>query len=341
MPIGRDPSEPGVVWDVHAHYLPETAMPLMGDGAVQVRAELVGNVPDSITVNGMAVGATIQQLSDAEGIVAATDGAAIDRRVLSPPPFTYRYWDEPARTLELARLLNDATAAVVEAHPQRFVGLATVPLQDTGAALAEARRARDELGLVGVTLGTNVAGANVSDDVRIPFLADLAENGMPVLIHPDFVPSPRTGDYYLINLIGMPVESGITMGNMIFSGIFELLPALRVCFLHGGGIAPYVLGRWDKGWEVRPESRADIPRAPTDYLANIYCDTLTHHPGALAYLVETIGERNVVIGTDLPFDVEDPDPRGHVRRAPRLTDEQIGIIETTSPVRWLTGEDPR
>lgn len=329
------------VWDVHAHYLPETAIGEMGTGQVRVTTETVDGVADSITVNGMAVGATVQQLADVDAIVAATERAGIDRRVLSPPPFTYRYWDDPESSLRLARLLNDATAEAVASDPSRFLALATVPLQDTELAIAEFHRAHDELGLSGVTLGTNVAGENISDGGRLPLLEAVAEAGMPVLVHPDFVPNPRLGDYYLINLIGMPVESAITMANMIFSGLFDLLPDLRVCFMHGGGIAPYVFGRWDKGWDVRPESRAKIGRKPTNYLGNVFCDTLTHSPAALAYLVEVLGEHNVVIGTDLPFDVEDPDPRAHLRSAPRITPGQIEVIETLSPVRWLTGEDPR
>lgn len=340
MPAGQEINAPGVVWDVHAHYLPESSLDQMDRGQVQVKTDTVDGIEDSVTVNGMAVGATIQQLSDVEGIVAATDRAGIDRRVLSPPPFTYRYWDNLENSVALARLLNDATAAVVESHPDRFVGLATVPLQDSAAAIAEATRARDELNLVGVTVGTNVAGGNVSDGSRVSLLSHLADSGMPLLVHPDFVPNPRIGDYYLINLIGMPVESAITMGNMIFSGLFDRLPDLRVCFMHGGGIAPYVFGRWDKGWEVRPESKADTDRPPTQHLGNVYCDTLTHSARALSYLVETVGERNVVIGTDLPFDVEDPDPRGHIRQAKGLSEEQVATIETVSPVRWLTGRDP-
>jgi aminocarboxymuconate-semialdehyde decarboxylase len=329
------------VWDVHAHYLPAAAIDLMGRGQVQVHLETVDALADSITVNGMAVGATIHQLSDVGGIVESTDRSGIDRRVLSPPPFTYRYWDDPTETERLSRLLNEATAAVIADHPDRFVGLATVPLQDTRRAIAEAMRAQDELGLVGVTLGTNVAGGNVDDSDRRPFLASVAEAGMPVLIHPDFVPNPRTADYYLINLLGLPVESAITMANMVFSGLFEELPGLRVCFMHGGGVAPYLLGRWDKGWQVRPESRVDRPTPPSEGLANVFCDTLTHSPAALSFLVELLGEANVVMGTDLPFDVEDPDPRGHLRTAPRLTPAQIEVIETVSPIRWLTGESPQ
>jgi aminocarboxymuconate-semialdehyde decarboxylase len=289
----------------------------------------------------MAVGATIRQLSHVPGIIEATDRAGIDRRVLSPPPFTYRYWDDPRETLRLDRHLNEATATVIAEHPDRFVGLATVPLQDTAGAIAEAIRARDELGLVGVTLGTHVAGGNVDDPERRPFLAAMAEADMPVLIHPDFFPNPRTNDYYLINLLGLPVESGITMANMVFSGLFEELPGLRVCFMHGGGVAPYLLGRWDKGWKVRPESRIDRSTPPSEGLTNVFCDTLTHSPLALSFLVELLGEANVVIGTDLPFDVEDADPRGHLRRAPRLTPAQIEVIETVSPIRWLKGDSPR
>lgn len=329
------------VWDVHAHYLPTTAIPPMANGIAQVRLETVGDVADSVTVNHMAVGATIQQLADVGGIIAATDRAGIDRRVLSPPPFTYRYWDDPDDSLALCRLLNEGTAAAVEAHPDRFVGLATVPLQDTEKARDELRRARTELGLAGVTIGTNVAGGNVSDPMRRPFLAEAAESGTPVLVHPDFVPNPRIDDYYLINVLGMPTETAITMANMIFSGVFEEFEGLRVCFLHGGGSAPYLFGRWDAAWRLRPESRVDIDQPPTAQLSNVFCDTLTHSPLALSHLVEVMGPENVVVGTDMPFDVEDPDPLRHLRSAPRLDQDQIDIIESVSPVRWLTGRAPQ
>jgi aminocarboxymuconate-semialdehyde decarboxylase len=174
--------------------------------------------------------------------------------VMSPPPFTYRYWDEPESTLALHRLLNDATAALVDAHPDRFVGLATVPLQNNDLAIGELRRARHELGLAGVTLGTNVAGGDIADEVRRPFLAAAAESGTPILVHPDFVPNGRWGRHYLINLIGMPVDTAIAMGNLMFSGRLAEFDELRFCFLHGGGAAPYLFGRWDRGWAVRPET---------------------------------------------------------------------------------------
>ena len=325
------------VWDVHAHFLPETALDQMGYGPATVRVETVDGVDDSITVNGMPVGSTVDQLADPAYLLAKTDEAGIDRRVMSPPPFTYRYWDEPESTLRLHRLLNDATAAFVEAQPDRFVGLATVPLQAPDLAIQELARARGELGLAGVTLGTNVAGGNIADDVRRPFLAAAAESGTPVLVHPDFVPNPRWSTHYLINLIGMPVDTAIAMGNLVFSGRLEEFADLRVCFLHGGGAAPYLFGRWDRGWEVRTETKTDIERKPTSHLDQVFCDTLTHSPRALSYLVDVMGADRVVLGTDLPFDVEDADPLGSLLAAPGLTDEQRETIRSVSPVRWLEG----
>lgn len=325
------------VWDVHAHYLHEAALEKMGYGPATVGVETVGGADDAITVNGMPVGSTVRQLADADYLVSRTEAAGIDRRVMSPPPFTYRYWDDPAATLDLHRLLNDTTAALVAAHPDRFVGLATVPLQDPDLASTELRRARDELGLVGVTLGTNVAGGNIADESRRSFLATAADTGTPVLVHPDFVPNPRWSTHYLINLLGMPVDTAIAMANLVFSGRLAEFGDLRFCFLHGGGAAPYLFGRWDRGWAVRDETKADIDRKPTDHLDRVFCDTLTHSPRALSYLVDVMGEDRVVLGTDLPFDVEDADPLTSLALAPGLTEAQRSTIRSLSPLRWLQG----
>lgn len=311
----------------------------MGHGPAQVHLNTWQDVPDHITVNGMPVGATIHQLSDPDCLLAASDAAGVDIRVLSPPPFTYRYWDDADRTVELCRLLNDATAELVSRFPTRFRGLATVPLQDPDLASAEWRRAREELGLEGLTVGTNVNGENVDVPRRRPLLVELADDGAPLLVHPDFVPAPRISSHYLVNLVGMPTETAITMSNMLFSGLFDEVSSLRVCFVHGGGTAPYIIGRWDVGWRVRPECRTDAERKPSDYLGNIFSDTLTHSPLALSYLIEVMGAENVVLGTDLPFDVEDSDPRGHLGRAPGIDDETRRIIESVSPIRWLKGDN--
>src|SRR5687768_5185347 len=135
-----DPKQPGLVWDVHGHYLPVAALEPLGSGRISVSLRTVDSIADSITVNDMPVGATIEQLSSVEGILAAMDGAGLDRRVLSPPPFTYRYWDESNPATKLCRLINDATAEVVSKHRERLFGFCTVPLQDPSAAILEMHR---------------------------------------------------------------------------------------------------------------------------------------------------------------------------------------------------------
>lgn len=325
------------ICDVHAHYLPPAAVDLMGQGIAVVTLTNLEDRPRSITLNGMAVGATIDQLSSVDSMLEAMASAGVEHRVVSPPPFTYRYWSDPADQVALCRLLNDAHAELMRNDPEHFTALCTVPLQDPGAAIAEYERATTQLGLRGVTVGTNIGGRTVSDPALFDFLSAVADSGLPLLVHPDFVANPRLGDYYLVNLIGMPTESAITMGNLIVSGTLERLPELRVCFVHGGGSAPYLFGRWDKGWDVRPETRRDTDAPPTQQLDHVFCDSLTHSPQALGYLVEVMGAENVVLGTDAPFDVEDPDPLRRLREAPHITDEQRNTIMRISPQRWLQG----
>ncbi|MGH3383602.1 MAG: amidohydrolase family protein [Nocardioidaceae bacterium] len=336
-PSRSDVRAAGEVCDVHAHYLPRTALEQMTTGRAVVRLDTVCGVPDNITLNGMAVGSTVEQLSSVTSMLAAMDATGVGVRVISPPPFTYRYWSNAGAALDLCRLLNDATARVVREHPDRFLGLATVPLQDPSAAIIELERATGDLGLTGVTLGTNVAGRNLSDPDLRGFLAAVADRGAPVLVHPDFVPSDRLAEYYLVNLVGMPTETATTVANLILSGALAELPDLRVCFVHGGGSSPYLLGRLTKGWNVRPETRERTPEPPDRYLANVYFDTLTHSPAALRYLIDLVGPDHVVIGTDSPFDVEDPDPLGHLERCARLTEEERTSILYVTADRWLHG----
>jgi len=324
--------------DIHGHYLPPAAMDLMTTGPVVVGG---GRGNESIDVNGVIVGATIRQLSAVDEMIAAMDEAGLAHRVLTSPPFTYRYWADPNDSLRLCRLINDEIASVVAEHPDRLSGLATVPMQDPATAVAELERGMGELGLLGLGVGTNVGGKLLSDSSLRAVFARAVELNAPVLVHPDFVPSPRYPDYYLINLIGMPVETGTTVANMMMTGMLEQLPTLRVCFLHGGGIAPYLMGRWSRSWHLRPDTSRDSSRAPEDQLDSIYWDTLTHSVGALEFLISAVGADHVVLGTDAPFDVEDADPVGHLAAVPGLSDDDMHRIRSVTPRRWLFGNETR
>lgn len=327
------------VCDVHAHYLSPDALKRLDRGAVRVTLETVDGIADSIVANRMPVGATIHQLASVEGIIEGMRAEGLEQRVLSPPPFTYRYWEGLDDAAERCRVLNDTLAEVV-AGQEEFLGLCTVPLQDTDGAIAEFERAVRDLGHVGVTVGTIVGDENLTTPRLEPFFSVVEQAGAPVLVHPDFVPSPRLGDYYLVNVLGMPVETATAMANMVFSGMLDRLPDLRVCFLHGGGAAPFLWGRWEKGWEVRPEARQEISRPPHEYLSELYCDSLTHSVEALAFLVRVAGADRVVLGTDTPFDVREPDPRGRLAAVPGITDSQRDQIERRSPFTWLYGNVP-
>lgn len=324
--------------DVHSHYLPEDALDLMANGRAVVSTRTDHGVSGCIAVNEIRVGTTVGQIGSVDSILRAMDASGVGRRVLSPPPFTYRYWSDLADTLALHRRLNEATAAVVDLRPDRFSGLCTVPMQSPGTAIDEYTRATQELGLVGLTVGTNVDGRNLSDDGQRDVLAAAADSGLPVLVHPDFVPNPRLSEYYLLNLVGMPTESAITLANLIMTGTLEKLPGLRICFVHGGGSLPYLLGRLDKGWSARAELRTDTTKPPSESIGNVYFDTLTHSPLALRYLIDAVGAENVVIGTDAPFDVEEPQPLTRLRECPGLTEEEEIAIVEHSPRRWLGGD---
>jgi aminocarboxymuconate-semialdehyde decarboxylase len=327
------------VCDVHAHYLSPEALKYLDRGAVRVGLETVDGVPDSIVAKGMPVGSTIHQLASVDGIIEGMQAEGLEQRILSPPPFTFRYWEDLDDAVDRCRVLNETLAEVV-ANQDAFLGLCTVPLQDTDAAIAEFERSLRDLGHVGVTIGTIVGDENLTTSRLEPFFSVVEQAGAPILVHPDFVPSPRLGDYYLVNVVGMPVETATAMANMVFSGMLDRLPELRVCFLHGGGAAPYLYGRWEKGWEVRPEARRDIARPPHEYLRELYCDSLTHSSEALAYLVRVAGADRVVLGTDSPFDVRDPDPRGKLAAAPGLDAAERDQIERRSPFTWLHGMAP-
>ncbi|MFQ5879076.1 MAG: amidohydrolase family protein [Dehalococcoidia bacterium] len=325
------------VCDVHGHFLPLSALPLLDVGPVRVTVGEVRGNPDSLVLNGMPLGATAGELSSVDYILQQMETAGVERRVLSPPPFTFRYWADVEMGVELCRRLNDGLAEAVASHPQRLVGLCTVPLQDTAAAIAELERATRELGLSGVAVGTVVRDGNLSDERLLDFFAAVADAGLPVLVHPDFVPNRRLADYYLLNLVGMPVETATAMANMIFSGMLDQLPHLRLCFSHGGGVAPYLFGRWTRGWQVRPECRDRIRRPPEEYLRLVYCDTITHSSLSLSFLIRLIGEHRVLLGTDHPFDVQDPDPRGTLAAAPGIGPEERHWVERRAPEQWLRG----
>jgi aminocarboxymuconate-semialdehyde decarboxylase len=241
----------------------------------------------------------------------------IDRQALSPPPVMFVYWAEAKAAQAFARMQNEFIASVAAAHPDRFVGMAAVPLQDPALAIDELRHARERLGLRAVEIGTCPGGRDFDDPALFPFFEACAALGVSVFVHPaaPLAGGERLAKYYFPLIVGNPLETALAISKLIFGGVLERLDALRICFAHGGGAFPFTLGRLNHGWHVRPEGPAAIPREPREYARRIWVDSLSHGPGNLRFIVDTLGADRVVIGSDYPFDMGFDDPVAELERA--------------------------
>jgi aminocarboxymuconate-semialdehyde decarboxylase len=234
----------------------------------------------------------------------------IDRQALSPPPVMLCYWAEPKPAQAFARMQNEFIASVAAAHADHFVGMATVPLQDTALAVEEMRHARERLGLRAVEIGTCPAGRDFDDPALFPFFEACAAMDVAIFVHPaaPLAGQERLTRYYFPLIVGNPLETALAISKLIFGGVLERLPRLRICFAHGGGAFPFTLGRLDHGWHVRPEGPAAIPRPPREYARRLWVDSLSHGPGNVQFIVDQLGADRVVIGSDYPFDMGFDDP---------------------------------
>ena len=255
------------------------------------------------------------------------DRLGIDRQALSPPPIMFCYWAESKAALAFARMQNENVAAIAAAHPRRFTGMATVPLQDVSLAIDELRYARERLGLRAVEIGTCPAGRDFDDPVLQPFFEACRDLGVSVFVHPatPLAGGERLNAYYFPLIVGNPLETALAISKLIFGAVLERLPDLRVCFAHGGGAFPFTLGRLDYGWSVRPEGPAAIPKRPREYARLVYFDSLTHGAANLRFLVQEFGAERVMMGSDYPFDMGAPDPVASIGEAGLPADARAAI----------------
>lgn len=292
------------VVDVHAHVIPPALVDAIRarDAPDDIRMETVGGKPWVVHRQGYRY-PLLDAFHDVQARLDAMDAAGIDLAVLSPAPPLFLYWIEPAAARDAAVVINDAVAAMVAQAPDRFVGLAGLPMQDPAAAAAELRRCVRDLGLRGAQVGPHAEGTPLDDASLRPVLNTAVELGVPLVVHPYYVGSaPALEDFYLTNLQGNPWQTAVCASRLIFSGTLDRLPTLDVVLVHGGGHLPYQVGRLDHGHRVRPEA-ADPARPPSEYLRRFHYDTLTHRPQATHWLVDQVGADRVLYGTDMPFDM--------------------------------------
>jgi aminocarboxymuconate-semialdehyde decarboxylase len=265
------------------------------------------------------------------------DASGVQMQVLSTVPVMFSYWAKPQDALNLSRLLNDHIAEVVRAHPARFGGLGTIPLQDPELAAAESERCIKELGLSGVEIGTHV---DPNEHCHGPDCRNLDHRdldvvwrtvetlGAAIFVHPwDMMGKQRMPKYWLPWLVGMPAETSLAICSMMFGGVFERFPKLRVAFAHGGGSFPFTFGRIEHGFRVRPDLVAvDNDVEPRSYLANgerparFFVDSLVHDADALLFLLKLFGSKRVVLGSDYPFVLGEHTPGALIESMTAMTD---------------------
>lgn len=261
----------------------------------------------------------------------------VDVQVLSTIPVLFSYWAKAKDALEVSRFLNDHLADIVRRYPKRFIGLGTIPMQDPDLAIREMERCVNELGLRGVEIGSHVNDWNLSDAALFPVFEAAEKLGAAIFVHPwDMMGKSKMEKYWLPWLVGMPAETSLAICSMIFSGIFEKLPKLKVAFAHGGGSFPSTIGRIEHGFNVRPDLCAvDNDVNPKNYLGKFYIDSLVHDPKMLDYIIDTMGADRIALGTDYPFPLGELKP-GHLIESTSYSMEIKEQLLSGSALEWLS-----
>lgn len=308
-----------LVVDIHCHLN-------IASAEAKIRAEIANPPnplafmsPASMAVNGKLFASIGPKLNGVDERLVDMDQLGIDVQAISPSPGQYYYFAPPELGRDAARMVNDGIAKAVARHPDRLIGIGTVPLQNTEMAIAELRRCVDELDLRGIEIGSNVAGMELADPGLRPFFAAAEELGILLFLHPlGFTHGQRLAEHYLDNIIGNPLESTIALSHLIFGGVLDAHPGLKLCVAHGGGYLPGYWGRMDHAFRAREDCRQCISREPSTYLRQVWLDTLVFDQDELDCLVRTHGADKLCLGTDYPFDMAEPDP---VRFHGRLSEE--------------------
>ncbi|MCK8438518.1 amidohydrolase [Streptomyces sp. D2-8] len=309
--------------DVHAHLLlPEVEEVVAGrTGLAQARdLDARRNGPAALAVSGPMVGARVPKLTDVAVRLAAMDAQGVDIQLVSPSPSHYHYWADPQLAEKVRRLANEGTAAHCAKAPDRLLGLGLVPLQHPDLAVESLDHALAQ-GLRGVELSSHAPSpggtreVELSDPRLAPFWARAQETGALVFLHPfGCTLDDRLDQWYLSNTVGQPTENAVALSHLIFSGVLDRHPGLRLIAAHGGGYLPTHIGRSDHAWRVRPDAQG-CAREPSSYLRQLYFDSLVHDPQVLRELLRAAGPGRVLLGSDFPFDMGTEDPLGALRAA--------------------------
>ncbi|MGH8871445.1 MAG: amidohydrolase family protein [Acidimicrobiia bacterium] len=268
--------------------------------------------------------------------LADMDVMGVDVQALSLSPYQLFHWAGGEFGIRAFKMINDDLAELVREHPDRFLGLGTMPLQDPDAAIDELRRCSAELGFRGIEMATHIEGEELSSPRFEPFWDTVEELGTVVFIHPTgFTEPARFTDHYFLNTIGHPLEETICAGRLIFDGVIERHPGLKFVFAHGGGFLPAYAGRFDHAYHARADVRHSLPRPPSEYLSGFFFDTMVFEADQLGFLIDKYGPDHILLGTDYPYDMGETDPLGLLNKVSGLSPDDMDLIVGGNAARLL------
>lgn len=323
--------------DLHSHAIPRTIIEAIAADGKGFAARIEGSDGNRRMVHDQGyVYPLFDEFVDPAAKLAAMDRKGLDLSVISTAPPMFYYWAPAELAAKAARLVNDGIAQFAAAAPDRLRGMASVPMQHPDLAIAELERAVKELGFKAVEIGTTIEGVQLADRRFRPFLRRARELDVLVFIHPYYVGS-KAGleDYYLTNLAGNPFDTTLAIAHLIFSGALDELQGLKILAAHGGGYAPYQIGRLEHGQKVRPEPKVKTTTSPKALLKTLYFDTVVFDAQALQHLVNVVGAEHVCLGTDAPFDMGDETPLDSLNAVPGLTEAQRDLIGAANTLALL------
>ncbi len=324
--------------DVHAHILPRD-WPDLARKYGDDRFPVIHHTDDGrhrIYRDGKFFREVFPKTWDAEERIADYERFGVQVQVISTVPVMFSYWAKPQHAYELHQSLNDHMAGVCHAHPRHYAGIGTVPLQSPRLAIQELERCMDQLDLQGVQIGSHVNDWNLDAPELFDFFQAASELGAAILIHPwDMMAKDSMPKYWMPWLVGMPAEQSRAACCLIFGGVLERLPKLKICFAHGGGSFPYTIGRIEHGFRMRPDLVAtDNPRNPREYLDRVYFDSWVADDRALRYLIDTVGISRVMMGTDYPFPLGEQEPGSFIEGLKLAEPDQARLYHGTA-LEWL------
>ena len=337
MMMVRSKKRGSLTVDIHCHYFnTEVAAKVAHLNPAQYE-------PSVCFANSMTREVNVKQMKDRAPMLTDVgvrlkhmDRMGVDVQAVSPSPNQTYYWTEPGMGQELARAVNERIAQITAQHPDRFVGLGTVPLQNVELAVAELEFLMRTLGLKGVEINPNVNGKELTASNLGKFFAAAEKLNAVIFMHPiGYTQGERLMDHYFNNVIGNPLETTVATAHLIFDGVMERHPKLKVILPHAGGYLAHYWARMDHAWKARPDCRTVLKKKPSKSLEKFYFDTIAFDPGMLQHLIERFGASHVLLGTDYPYDMGVEDPLGFLSKVPGISSGEKKKIAGLNAARLL------